>query len=98
MLSTKGAAGIRSNEIGTYSYAKTSNHSMAFAAHSSERTPEAQDVRPVIDAIPTLAWSARADGSADFLISAGSTIPASLRSKPWIGVGNLRFTPTTSQT
>ena len=66
MLSTKGAARIRSNEIGTYSYAKTSNHSMAFAAHSSERTPEAQDIRPVIDAIPTLAWSARADGSADF--------------------------------
>jgi PAS domain S-box-containing protein len=39
---------------------------MAFAAHSSERIREAQDVRLVVDAIPTLAWSAQGDGSADF--------------------------------
>ena len=39
---------------------------MASAAHSSERTPDAQDVRLAVDAIPTLAWSAEADGSADF--------------------------------
>jgi PAS domain S-box-containing protein len=39
---------------------------MAFAAHSSERIREAQGVRLVVDAIPTLAWSAQGDGSADF--------------------------------
>src|ERR1700680_1641403 len=39
---------------------------MASAAHSSEQAREAQDVRLVVDAIPTLAWSAQADGSADF--------------------------------
>src|SRR5580698_5201574 len=39
---------------------------MASAAHSSKRTPDAQDVRLAVDAIPTLAWSAEADGSADF--------------------------------
>jgi PAS domain S-box-containing protein len=50
----------------TYSYAMTSNHAMAPAAHSSERTREAQDVRLAVDAIPTLAWSAQGDGSVDF--------------------------------
>src|SRR5260370_2923977 len=65
-LSTNGAARIRSNVLVTYSYAMTSNHAMAFAAHSSERTRQVQDIRLVVDAIPTLAWSARADGSADF--------------------------------
>src|SRR6201998_1124524 len=44
----------------------TSNHAMAFAAQSPERTREAQDVRLVVDAIPTLVWSARPDGSAKF--------------------------------
>src|SRR5580692_4910081 len=39
---------------------------MASAARRSERTPDAQDVRLAVDAIPTLAWSAEADGSADF--------------------------------
>src|SRR5258708_20085719 len=43
-----------------------SNPAMASAAHSSEQAREAQDVRLVVDAIPTLAWSARSDGSADF--------------------------------
>jgi PAS domain-containing protein len=36
---------------------------MASAEQSSR---QAQDVRVVVDAIPTLAWVARADGSADF--------------------------------
>jgi PAS domain-containing protein len=36
---------------------------MTSAEHTSE---QAQDVRLVVDTIPTLAWSARADGSADF--------------------------------
>jgi PAS domain S-box-containing protein len=36
---------------------------MASAAHTSE---QAQEIRLMVDAIPTLAWSARSDGSADF--------------------------------
>src|SRR6202166_4633873 len=36
---------------------------MASAAHTSE---QAQDIRLMVDVIPTLAWSARSDGSADF--------------------------------
>ncbi len=43
-----------------------SNHAMAPAAHSPEQAREAQDVRLVVDTIPTLAWCARPDGSADF--------------------------------
>jgi len=39
---------------------------MATVEHSSERVRQAQDVRLIVDAIPTLAWSARSDGSADF--------------------------------
>jgi PAS domain S-box-containing protein len=43
-----------------------SNGAMASAAYSSEQARQAQDVRLVVDAIPTLAWSAQADGSVDF--------------------------------
>jgi PAS domain S-box-containing protein len=43
-----------------------SNGVMASARHSFEQAREAQDVRAVVDAIPTLAWSAGADGSAHF--------------------------------
>jgi hypothetical protein len=39
---------------------------MAFAARSSEQPQQGLDIRLVIDAIPTLSWSARSDGSADF--------------------------------
>jgi formate hydrogenlyase transcriptional activator len=39
---------------------------MASTGHQYEQARQAQDVRLGIDAIPTLAWSARADGSADF--------------------------------
>ncbi len=39
---------------------------MASAGHSSEPARQAQDARLVVDTIPTLAWSARSDGSADF--------------------------------
>jgi formate hydrogenlyase transcriptional activator len=39
---------------------------MASAGHGSEQAQQALDVRLVVDAIPTLAWSARSDGSADF--------------------------------
>jgi formate hydrogenlyase transcriptional activator len=39
---------------------------MASAGHSSEQARQALDIRLVVDTIPTLAWSARSDGSADF--------------------------------
>ena len=39
---------------------------MASVANGSEQARQAQDVRLVVDTIPTLAWSARSDGSADF--------------------------------
>ena len=39
---------------------------MASAEHSSEQARQAQDIRLVVDTIPTLAWAARSDGSADF--------------------------------
>ncbi len=39
---------------------------MASAPHGFEEARFAQDVRLVVDTIPTLAWSARWDGSADF--------------------------------
>jgi len=39
---------------------------MASAGHGSEQARQAHDVRIVVDTIPTLAWSARSDGSADF--------------------------------
>jgi PAS domain S-box-containing protein len=50
---------ISSNAQATYNYA------MASAEHSSQQD-QARDVRLVVDTIPTLAWSARSDGSADF--------------------------------
>jgi len=39
---------------------------MASVANGSEPARQAEDVRLVVDTIPTLAWSARSDGSADF--------------------------------
>jgi PAS domain S-box-containing protein len=39
---------------------------MASVEQSSELARQAQDARFVVDTIPALAWSARADGSADF--------------------------------
>ena len=42
------------------------NPRMASPGHGSEQGREAQDIRLVVDTIPTLAWSAGPDGSADF--------------------------------
>src|SRR5258708_8566718 len=39
---------------------------MASVGNDSEQGRQAQDVRLEVDTIPTLAWSARSDGSADF--------------------------------
>ena len=39
---------------------------MTSAGHALSQALPEQDVRLVVDAIPTLAWSARSDGSADF--------------------------------
>jgi PAS domain S-box-containing protein len=59
-LSTKGAARMSSNAQSTDNYTITS------AGHGFEQARPAQDVRLVVDTIPTLAWSAQADGSVDF--------------------------------
>src|SRR6476660_5246370 len=39
---------------------------MASLGHGCEEPGDVQDIRLVVDTIPTLAWSARQDGSADF--------------------------------
>ena len=39
---------------------------MASLRHGFEEPGDVQDIRLVVDAIPTLAWSAGPDGSADF--------------------------------
>src|SRR5216684_5915602 len=39
---------------------------MTSAGQGSEESRQAEDIRRVFDTIPTLAWSARSDGSADF--------------------------------
>jgi PAS domain-containing protein len=39
---------------------------MAFLRHGFEEPGDVQDIRLVIDTIPTLAWSARPDGSEEF--------------------------------
>jgi len=39
---------------------------MASPGHDFDQTPQAQDIRLIVNSIPTLAWSANADGSADF--------------------------------
>jgi PAS domain S-box-containing protein len=39
---------------------------MTSTGHGSEEARQAEDIRRVFDAIPTLAWSARSDGAADF--------------------------------
>jgi len=63
---SKGAARISLNVPVTSGYARASNHTMPSAAYTSDLARQAQNVRLVVDAIPTLAWSARSDGSADF--------------------------------
>jgi hypothetical protein len=60
-----------------------------------EEPGDVQDIRLVVDTIPTLAWSAGPDGSADFFISAGWTIRVYLQSKVWARDGRLRFIQTT---
>ena len=53
------AAGLEVHEIRQWGY----NSRMVATGQSIEQARQAQDV----DAIPTLAWSARPDGSAEFL-------------------------------
>src|SRR5580658_5021678 len=60
---SKGATRIA---LDTSGYARASNYPMPSAAYTSDLARQAQNVRFVVDAIPTLAWSARSDGSADF--------------------------------
>jgi hypothetical protein len=42
------------------------NPRMASSGQGSEQARQAPDIRLVVDTIPTLAWSARPDGSAEF--------------------------------
>ena len=42
------------------------NPRMASSRHGSEEPGDIQDIRLVVDTIPTLAWSAGPDGSAEF--------------------------------
>ena len=42
------------------------NDPMASIEQSSEQARQEQAARLLVDTIPTLAWSARSDGSADF--------------------------------
>src|SRR5438445_12694307 len=42
------------------------NPRMASLRHGFEEPGDVQDIRLVVDTIPTLAWSARPDGSAEF--------------------------------
>jgi PAS domain S-box-containing protein len=44
---------------------------MTSVANGSQQAGQARDVRLVVDAIPALAWSAQADGSADFFNQRG---------------------------
>jgi hypothetical protein len=39
---------------------------MAFLPHGFEEPGDVEDIRLVVDTMPTLAWSAGPDGSADF--------------------------------
>jgi hypothetical protein len=39
---------------------------MASVANGSEQARQARDIHLTVDTIPTLAWSARSDSSADF--------------------------------
>src|SRR5258706_13465955 len=57
------AAGIEAHGIREWSY----NSRMSSPGQSSEQVRQAHDIRLVVDAFPTLAWSARPDGSAEFL-------------------------------
>src|ERR1700726_2945304 len=43
------------------------NSRMASPGQGSEQARQAHDIRLVVDTIPTLAWAARPDGSAEFL-------------------------------
>jgi hypothetical protein len=45
---------------------------MASLRHGFEEPGDVQDIRLVVDAIPTLAWSAGPDGSAEFFNPGGA--------------------------
>ena len=55
-LSAKGAARIPNPQA-------ASNCAMTSVVNDSEQARKAQDVRLVVETIPTLAWSARADAN-----------------------------------
>jgi len=59
--------------------------------HGFEESGDVQDIRLVVDTIPTLAWSAGPDGSADFFNQRWLDYTVYLQSKLWARDGRLRF-------
>jgi PAS domain S-box-containing protein len=62
---------------------------MASWRHGFEEPGDVQDIRLVVDAIPTLAWSAGPDGSADFVnqrcLDYTGYLQSKLRGSGWEG-------------
>jgi PAS domain-containing protein len=68
---------------------------MASTWHISDQVRQARNVRLVVDAIPTLAWSARSDGSADLFNQRWLDYTGlSAEQARVIGAGRLPFTRT----
>ncbi len=59
LLPVRVANGIVVHSLATDNCAMASNGAMVSVANGSEQALQAQDVRLVVDTIPTLAWSAR---------------------------------------
>jgi uncharacterized protein (DUF849 family) len=70
---------------------------MASLWHGFEEPGDVQDIRLVVDTIPTLAWSVVQTARQSFSIGAGWTIRVYLQSKLWTRDGRLRFIQTTCQ-
>jgi PAS domain-containing protein len=82
------AAGLEVHEIRQCGY----NSRMAATGQSIEQARQAQDV----DAIPTLAWSARPDGSAEFLNRRWLDYTGLFAEEASIGAGLRLFTQKTA--
>jgi PAS domain-containing protein len=68
---------------------------MASLRHGFEESGDVQDIRLVVDSIPTLAWSACPDGSAEFLNLRWLDYTGLSASKLCTQAGRLRFIQTT---
>ena len=68
---------------------------MASLRHGFEEPADVQYIHFVVDTIPTLAWSAGPDGSAEFFNQRWLDYTGYLQSKLWARDGRLRFIQTT---